>query len=108
MVDEQCQDIKSLHLRGNTNRIHMKINKLSGKKKMINNGCIKSKDGKILMEKEEQLKRWTEYIRELYADNSRQEDFVIDAEIEGPPIMQSEVEHALSRTKGGKVAGPDS
>ena len=85
----------------------MKINELSGKKKMINNGCIKSKDGKILMNKEEQLTRWAKYLGELYSDSSRQEDFVIDAELEGPPIMQSEIGHALSRTKHGKAAGPD-
>jgi len=33
----------------------MKINELSGMKKIIKNGCIKSKDGKIVTKKEEQL-----------------------------------------------------
>ena len=31
----------------------------------------------------------------------------MDTELEGPQIMQSKVEHALSRTKHGKAAGPD-
>ena len=56
-LEEQCQDIESLHLRGNTKSMDMQINELLGKKKMIKNGCIKSKDAKIIMEKEEQLTR---------------------------------------------------
>ena len=63
---------------------------------MIKNGCIKSKDGKIIME-EEELKRWAEYIGEMYSDSSRQEDFATYAELEGPPIMQSEVELNMER-----------
>ena len=50
------------------------------------------------MERKEQLKQWMVYIGELYSDNSIKEDFVLVAELEGPPIMQSEVEQALSRT----------
>ena len=47
-LEEQFQDIESLHIRGNTKSMHMKITELSGKKKMIKNGYIKSKDGKII------------------------------------------------------------
>ena len=50
-------NIESLHIGGNTKNMLMKINELSGKKKMIKNVRIKSKDGKIIIEKEEQLKR---------------------------------------------------
>ena len=46
-LEEQCQDVKSLHLRGNSKSVDMKINELSGKEKVLRNGCIKSKDGKI-------------------------------------------------------------
>lgn len=30
--------------------------------------AIKDKQGKVLIEKNQALKRWTEYIKELYAD----------------------------------------
>ena len=43
-VGEQFPDIESLHFLGNTKSMHMKMNELSGKKKMIKNGYIKSKD----------------------------------------------------------------
>ena len=71
MLEEQCKDIESLHIRENTKSMHKKIDEILGKKTMI----IKSKDRKIPIEREEQLTRWAEYIGELYGDDFRQEDF---------------------------------
>jgi len=46
------------------------------------------KDGNLLMEMEDTLKRWMEYIKELYED----EQEVIDLELDeqGPEIMKEE------------------
>ena len=42
-LEEQCKDIESIHIRGNTKNMYMKINELSGKKKMITNAASNQK-----------------------------------------------------------------
>ena len=58
------------------------------------------------MEKEQVLRRWTEYIGELFHDN-RGEKPKITKNIEGPRILKSEVRTAIAKMKRGKAAGPD-
>ena len=60
------------------------------------------------MEKENILERWEEYIKDLYADNERNEHITIRTNSEGPQIFKSEVEYAMKRIKKGKTLGPDS
>ena len=65
-----------------------------------------SKDGTIIIEKEEIIKRWEEYIEELFDDERgikptrKDEDY-------GEDILKSEVEFALRKMKRGKAPGPD-
>lgn len=69
-------------------------------------GCIKSRDGEIIMEKDKIQKRWTEYIRELY-DANRDEDMEVEYNGEGPEIMEDEVRFTLKKMKTGKAIGAD-
>lgn len=55
---------------------------------------IKDKQGNMFMEVSGVLKRWEEYVKELY-DNTRDERLKIVGELEGPPILQEEVEENL-------------
>ena len=58
-------------------------------------GCIRSKDGEILMEKEDILNRWSEYIIELYHDD-RGPPPIINID-EGTQILEEEVQKALKK-----------
>lgn len=58
------------------------------------------------MDKESILKRWTEYIGDLFYDN-RGIKPIIKKNIEGPKILISEVRSALSKMKRNKAMGPD-
>jgi hypothetical protein len=69
----------------NTKYAHKKIDEVTGKSRCTSSGCIKSKDGTILMEKCDILNRWSEYIEELFDDN-RVSKPNIKKGIEGPPI----------------------
>ena len=69
-------------------------------------GCMKAKDGSVLVETEEILNRWTEYIGELF-DDIRIEPPHYAGSIEGPRILLSEVRSAISMMKRNKAAGPD-
>ena len=86
--------------------MHQKIKEVTGKKSSAKTSCLRSKEGNILMEKEDILKRWSEYIEELYHDE-RGPLPIINNEEEGPPILEEEVSKALGKMKRGKASGPD-
>ena len=89
-----------------TKAMHKRIQDLTGAKTCSSSGCIRSKDGTIITEKDDILERWTEYIEELFRDN-RGGKPEIRKNIDGPKILQSEIRAAVSRMKGNKARGPD-
>ena len=63
-TNKVCEEIEPLE-RQNTSIMHKKIKSLSNRKAYASSGCIKSNDGTLVMEREEVLRRWSEYIEEL-------------------------------------------
>ena len=86
--------------------MYKRIQEITGRKASSKTGCIKSKDGSIIMEKDKKLERWSEYISELF-DDDRNEDLTVKDIPEGPEIMREEVENTIKNMKTGKATGPD-
>ena len=86
--------------------MHARIREISGKRICSAAGCLKSREGKIIMEKETILDIWSKYISELYHDE-RGEKPPIMKNFDGPPIMKDEVRKEFKSIKKGKAAGPD-
>ncbi|GFS03869.1 RNA-directed DNA polymerase from mobile element jockey-like [Elysia marginata] len=83
------------------------INEIAGKRKSgPASSCIKDKDGKMLIEKNEVLTRWAEYIEDLFQDD-RQDKPHKQKPYEGPPILKDEVRKAMKMMNHGRAAGPD-
>ena len=82
------------------------IREITGMKRPYRGETIKDKNGNILTDIDEVLKRWEEYVRELY-DDERGESPEIGREMSGPPILKSEVELAIKCMKKGKAVGED-
>ncbi|GFO06913.1 endonuclease-reverse transcriptase [Plakobranchus ocellatus] len=92
---------------GLINNVNAKIKDVSGKKiKCSSPGCIKSKDGAMLMEKKEILNRWSEYVEDLFKDD-RCKNPKIKKKIEGQIILKEEVEAEIKKMENGKATGPD-
>ena len=104
-INRECEEIERLE-RKNTALMHKKIKLLSNRRTCSSSGCIKSKDGTLIMEREDILKLWSEYIEELFYDDRGQKP-LIRKNIEGPRILKSEVSAAVAHTKRNKAAGPD-
>ena len=85
--------------------MHSKI-KDKGTKGCTASNCIKAKDGNLLMEREDVLNRWSEYIEDLFQEN-RGEKPIIKKYMDGPPILKEEVSAAIRKMKHGKAVGPD-
>ena len=89
--------------------MHKKIKELSShatSSTCSSGGCIKSKDGTMLMEKGKIIARWTEYIQELFEDE-REAMPQIRKDMDGPEILKDEVRFAIKQMKHNKACGPD-
>ncbi|GFS03472.1 endonuclease-reverse transcriptase [Elysia marginata] len=103
-IEDKCANLE--------NTVHLSekysiVKELTGNKKSNKtSNCIKSKDGKLLFDKKEDLGRWTEYIGCLFEDD-RVENPPMVSNLDGPPIIASEVQYALKKMKSGKPPGLD-
>ena len=104
-LNEQCEEIET-ELYKEPKAMYKRIQEITGRKTSSKTGCIKSKDGSIIMEKDKKLERWSEYISELF-DDDRNEDLTLQDIPEGPEIMREEVENTIKNMKTGKANGPD-
>ena len=104
-LNNQCKEIESKWNK-NSKFVHEKIKEATGKSFCTRSGCIKAKDGSIIMEKERILDRWSEYIKDLFEDD-RGNKPVIKKNFDGPPILRAEVQNAIKTMKRGKAVGPD-
>ena len=72
---------------------------------------IENKDGDIISEDNEMVKRWTEYCNELYnhSINPDQNTLINREEVvyDNLPILKSEVENSITYLKKGKATGVD-
>ena len=103
-INDQCLEIE-IKQTSDSKFIHEKIKEVSGKRICPSTGCIKSKDGNVLIDRTDVLNRWSEYIEELFDDE--REKLTINKEIDGPPILKEEVKAAIKKMKLGKATGPD-
>ena len=86
--------------------MHDKVKYITNKRRRkLGNSCITSKNGKILFEEDDIQERLCEYIGELF-DDDRGEVPNIE-QLEGPTILEAEVEKAIKSMKKGKSAGDD-
>ena len=67
-LNEQCSEMERMKLT-NPKEMYDRIKALSGRNSQTCSGCIKAKDGRILVDDEDIMKRWSEYIAELFEDN---------------------------------------
>ena len=107
MLTEQCQVIEQLDAAHKSNLMHSQIKMVTGRKRRNKtNTCIEDKNGDIIMEKDESLSRWSEYIGELYNDDNSGDMPDIAAKVESP-ITRREVEQALRGMPEKKSSEPD-
>ena len=105
-IDKECEELQRLEKK-NSRAMHEKVRELSGKKKVEKGSTIRKEDGNIAMEIDEVLKRWEEYVTELFKDDSRGEKPEITKKIEGPPILKEEIAAAMKKMKNRKSPGTD-
>ena len=82
-LNESCREVEDYHGK-DLRSMYKTINEITGRRKACSRtGCIKSKEGYIIMEKEKILEKWEGYIKDLHGDNKRNENFRIRTNSEG-------------------------
>ncbi len=99
-MNDNCEEIEELGKR-DQQLMYEKVKEITYKKKTTTSTGIKKRDGTVVMEADEILERWTEYIGELFTDD-RAETLDVNNNGKGPPIMKAEVREALKKMKKKK------
>ena len=86
--------------------MYEKVKELTCNKGYKTGKAIKTSEGKVVMETEKVMGKWSEYISELFMDD-RPANVDINYNVEGPPIMEEKVQAALEKMKAGKAVGDD-
>ncbi|KAG8237372.1 hypothetical protein J437_LFUL017384 [Ladona fulva] len=113
-LDEKCNEIEELEKTGKYEEAYRKIKEFNGGGGGVggNSKCIESREGKELFG-EKALRRWKEYIEELYDKKEITEGTETEDEEEvnecsmGYRILESEVRQDLKEMKRGKAPGVD-
>ena len=109
-IGEQCQNIDDCLKKYNSKKAYKLVQDPIGTKQERNT-TIQDKGGTCLTEKEDILKRWTEYCSELYNYKATGDPEVLNAppaiNNANHPILHEEVEAAVKSLKKGKSAGVD-
>ena len=104
--NKMCDEIEAKQNLNGTKKFHDNIKEFVGEKKSNSaGGCIKSKEGEMIFEREKVLNRWSEYIGDLFADE--RPPLPEPSNDRGPPILKAEVERAIKSSQLGKAPGDD-
>lgn len=104
-MKQQCEEIEELQRKHDTHNLHKKIKQLTNNNRRSHNSLVDTK-GKIINNDEERISTWEKYITDIFADerNPINTNHICDT---GPPILKSEIQHAINNLKNNKTPGPD-
>ena len=103
--EDICKKIEMLD-KSHSQLLYQKIKELRPKgNKMLQ--TIKNKQVKALLEKDEVMERWAEYVEELYKDENKGEADMGDLVNEAYTISSEEIESVIKDLPKGKACGSD-
>lgn len=100
----QCKEVEELQKRHDTFNLHKRVKELTGVNTNRTHNLV-DKDGNLIVNDIDKLRRWKEYIEELF-DDERIENVIQQCNT-GPMITMGELEKAIKTAKNRKATGPD-
>ena len=101
--DNICKEIESLDKTHNP-KMYQKVELLRPKKLRLDEG-VKNKDGKVLFEERDNLKRWAEYMGELYSDDRPDICTNTNSIYNAVNILEMELKKTINKLPKGKSTG---
>ena len=103
-VNSVCDEVEKHVGSAKTRQAYCAIKQLRGKFE-ARHGSVNDKDGKLITDRNKGMKRWTEYVKDLFTDNNRYEKSTLEelkrrtlpqeATEEDDGILREEVEKAI-------------
>ena len=108
-LNGECERIQQLEHQKRYKMMYDEIRRVTGRgRKSSDTGCLQNARGEILMDTEDILKRWKEYIEELFADTRGLQPFYSTGdERTHRNFTEDEVRDAIQKSARGKAPGPD-
>lgn len=103
----KCREIEGLLEKNDNFNLHKKVKELTNGSKSKKHSILLDKNGKMLTDASTKIKRWKEYIEELFEDQRTDNYAYIEGDNIGPEITTSEVKYAVQGAKTNKALGPD-
>ena len=101
----ECENIEALEIRNNTKELYQRIKKLNNKPRIQSKKNLLSKDSTILRTDIEQVKRWKEYIVEMY-NGDRVLQMEEEETLEEEEIGREDIIKAMKSLRNNKAGGP--
>lgn len=103
----KCQEIEALQEKHDNFNLYKKVKEMAGTgQKRYANNILVDDNNKIIIDPEQKMMTWKNYLQNLFNDN-RPFEFEIRNNDEGPDIQIDEVRKAIQLAKTGKAMGPD-
>ena len=108
IIDKKCAEVEALE-HSSSKQCHERTREITGKFSGHSSATnfIRYRDGHILFDKEQILKRCKEYIQDFYSNSSRKVITELSGEVTCELIMVDEVEKALMKVPNEKASGCD-
>ena len=105
-INDQCEEVEQLERDHKIESMHKKIKEIIGKKRQTRGNVIKNREGILVMEIDEVLKCWKEYVKDLFEDDRGARPRLHIA-MNGPELLEGEIVSAMKKFKKGKSPGQD-
>ena len=109
---EQCSELERLLREGKEDLVYKRVKHLGRDHNKSHETNIRDKEGQLLTESKEVMKRWHDYIEELYNKKGKPKQLDMEEQQQsttdiGPDLLQEEIQEAINELKNGKAEGAD-
>uniref|UniRef100_A0A8D8UNP4 Craniofacial development protein 2 n=1 Tax=Cacopsylla melanoneura TaxID=428564 RepID=A0A8D8UNP4_9HEMI len=104
-LEGECKEVEEFERKHDSFNLYKKIKELSGLTKKNSNNNLMDNDGHLIIDTDEKMEVWRQYIEELF-DDDRPNLMETDAQ-SGPEITIEEIKNAIKTSKNRKSTGPD-
>ena len=106
-LKQQCEEIEEYQKKHDSFNTHKKIKEMTYTYRKRKPGILKDTSGKLILDTNQKLKKWTEYINELFGDDRTEHMEIEVGDNEVLKILKTEIKTAIKNSKNGKAMGPD-
>ena len=104
---QKCEEIEEYQKKHDSFNTHKKIKEMTYTYRKRKPGILKDTSGKLILDTNQKLKKWTEYINELFGDDKTEHMNIEVGDNEVLKILKTKIKTAIKNSKNAKAMGLD-